>query len=39
MEAATPGLERSTAKLALSFSYTGRMFVIGRGVATAREIA
>ena len=41
MEAAIPGLERSTAKLALSFSYTGRMFVIGRGVefATAREIA
>ena len=41
MEAAIPGLERSTAKLALPFSYTGRMFVIGRGVefATAREIA
>jgi glucosamine--fructose-6-phosphate aminotransferase (isomerizing) len=41
MEAGIPGLERSTAKLALSFSYTGRMFVIGRGVefATAREIA
>ena len=41
MEAGTPALERSTAKLALSFSYTGRMFVIGRGVefATAREIA
>ena len=41
MEDAIPGLERSTAKLALSFSYTGRMFVIGRGVefATAREIA
>jgi glutamine---fructose-6-phosphate transaminase (isomerizing) len=38
---AIPNLERSTAKLALSFSYTGRMFVIGRGVefATAREIA
>lgn len=38
---AIPGLERSTAKLALSFSYTGRMFVIGRGVefCTAREIA
>ena len=37
----SPGLERSTAKLALPFSYTGRMFVIGRGVefATAREIA
>ena len=41
METAIPGLERSTAKLALPFSYTGRMFVIGRGVefATAREIA
>jgi glucosamine--fructose-6-phosphate aminotransferase (isomerizing) len=41
MEGAIPALERSTAKLALSFSYTGRMFVIGRGVefATAREIA
>jgi len=41
MQGALPGLERSTAKLALSFSYTGRMFVIGRGVefATAREIA
>jgi glutamine---fructose-6-phosphate transaminase (isomerizing) len=41
VEAAIPGLERSTAKLALPFSYTGRMFVIGRGVefATAREIA
>jgi glucosamine--fructose-6-phosphate aminotransferase (isomerizing) len=41
MDGAIPGLERSTAKLALSFSYTGRMFVIGRGVefATAREIA
>jgi glucosamine--fructose-6-phosphate aminotransferase (isomerizing) len=41
VEAAIPGLERSTTKLALPFSYTGRMFVIGRGVefATAREIA
>ncbi len=41
MANAIPGLERSTAKLALPFSYTGRMFVIGRGVefATAREIA
>lgn len=41
LEAALPGLERSTAKLALPFAYTGRMFVIGRGVefATAREIA
>ena len=41
MATAIPGLERSTAKLALPFAYTGRMFVIGRGVefATAREIA
>ena len=41
IETTLPGLERSTAKLALPFSYTGRMFVIGRGVefATAREIA
>jgi glucosamine--fructose-6-phosphate aminotransferase (isomerizing) len=40
-EGALPGLERATAPLALPFSYTGRMFVIGRGVefATAREIA
>jgi glucosamine--fructose-6-phosphate aminotransferase (isomerizing) len=40
-EAALPGLEQATAPLALPFSYTGRMFVIGRGVefATAREIA
>jgi len=40
-EAALPGLERVTAPLALPFAYTGRMFVIGRGVefATAREIA
>ena len=38
---AIPALERATAKLALSFSYTGRMFVIGRGVefCTARELA
>jgi glutamine---fructose-6-phosphate transaminase (isomerizing) len=36
-----PDLERAAAELALPFSYTGRMFVIGRGVefATAREIA
>jgi glutamine---fructose-6-phosphate transaminase (isomerizing) len=36
-----PGLERAAAAIALPFSYTGRMFVIGRGVefATAREIA
>ena len=35
------GLERATARLAVPFAYTGRMFVIGRGVefATAREIA
>jgi glutamine---fructose-6-phosphate transaminase (isomerizing) len=41
LEAALPGLERSTAKLAVPFAYTGRMFVIGRGVefASAREIA
>lgn len=41
MEGAIPALERSTSKLALPFSYTGRMFVIGRGVefSTAREIA
>ncbi len=36
-----PGFERAAATLALPFCYTGRMFVIGRGVefATAREIA
>jgi glutamine---fructose-6-phosphate transaminase (isomerizing) len=36
-----PELERATAPLAVPFAYTGRMFVIGRGVefATAREIA
>ena len=41
LEDALPGLERTTAALALPFAYTGRMFVIGRGVefATAREIA
>ncbi len=40
-EAELPRLERATAALALAFAYTGRMFVIGRGVefATAREIA
>src|SRR6185312_14371816 len=40
-EAALPGLELATVPLALPFAYTGRMFVIGRGVefATAREIA
>src|SRR6185503_16552832 len=41
MEEAIPELERTTSGLACSFSYTGRMFVIGRGTefATAREIA
>jgi glucosamine--fructose-6-phosphate aminotransferase (isomerizing) len=41
MEEAIPELEHATSGLALSFSYTGRMFVIGRGVefSTAREIA
>ena len=36
-----PLLERAAAGIALPFAYTGRMFVIGRGVefATAREIA
>jgi glucosamine--fructose-6-phosphate aminotransferase (isomerizing) len=36
-----PPLERAAAAMALPFAYTGRMFVIGRGVefATAREIA
>ena len=36
-----PALERTAAGIALPFAYTGRMFVIGRGVefATAREIA
>jgi glucosamine--fructose-6-phosphate aminotransferase (isomerizing) len=38
---AIPGFARDAEALALPFSYTGRMFVIGRGVefATAREIA
>ncbi len=38
---ALPEFERATASLAMPFAYTGRMFVIGRGVefATAREIA
>ncbi len=41
MEASLPGFTRTTAPLAVPFAYTGRMFVIGRGVefATAREIA
>jgi glucosamine--fructose-6-phosphate aminotransferase (isomerizing) len=36
-----PGFERAASALALPFAYTGRMFVIGRGIefATAREIA
>jgi glucosamine--fructose-6-phosphate aminotransferase (isomerizing) len=36
-----PALERRIGEVALPFSYTGRMFVIGRGTefATAREIA
>ena len=36
-----PSLERAAAGMVLPFAYTGRMFVIGRGVefATAREIA
>jgi glucosamine--fructose-6-phosphate aminotransferase (isomerizing) len=40
-EAGLPELERATASLAVPFAYTGRMFVIGRGVefSTAREIA
>ncbi len=38
---ALPTVEAAAAAVALPFSYTGRMFVIGRGVeyATAREIA
>ena len=41
LEQAIPGLERDAAALAVPFAFTGRMFVIGRGVefATAREIA
>jgi glucosamine--fructose-6-phosphate aminotransferase (isomerizing) len=41
LAAVLPSLEQATAGIALPFSYTGRMFVIGRGVefATAREIA
>ena len=40
-EAAIPELEQLTAELAVSFAFTGRMFVIGRGteLPTAREIA
>jgi glucosamine--fructose-6-phosphate aminotransferase (isomerizing) len=41
MAASLPAFAKVTAPLAVPFSYTGRMFVIGRGVefATAREIA
>ena len=41
LEEAIPELEREATALAVPFSFTGRMFVIGRGVefATAREIA
>ena len=41
MAEALPEFERDADALALPFAYTGRMFVIGRGVefATAREIA
>jgi glucosamine--fructose-6-phosphate aminotransferase (isomerizing) len=41
LEQALPALERQAQKLALPFSFVGRMFVIGRGpeFATAREIA
>lgn len=41
LEAAIPQLEEDTRALAVPFAFTGRMFVIGRGIefATAREIA
>jgi glucosamine--fructose-6-phosphate aminotransferase (isomerizing) len=41
LEGAMPRLEQDAAALAVPFSFTGRMFVIGRGVefGTAREIA
>jgi glucosamine--fructose-6-phosphate aminotransferase (isomerizing) len=41
LEEAIPRLERDAGALAVPFTYTGRMFVVGRGVefATAREIA
>ncbi len=41
LEASLPRFERETRALSVPFSYTGRMFVIGRGTefATAREIA
>jgi glucosamine--fructose-6-phosphate aminotransferase (isomerizing) len=41
LAASLPDLERRAPALAMSFAYTGRMFVIGRGTefATARETA
>jgi glucosamine--fructose-6-phosphate aminotransferase (isomerizing) len=41
LEEAIPRFEREASALAVPFTYTGRMFVVGRGVefATAREIA
>jgi glucosamine--fructose-6-phosphate aminotransferase (isomerizing) len=38
---ATPRLEQQVGEVGLAFAFTGRMFVIGRGVefATAREVA
>jgi glutamine---fructose-6-phosphate transaminase (isomerizing) len=41
LAAELPRLEQAVAPLAVPFSYTGRMFVIGRGpeYATAREVA
>ena len=41
LERTIPDLERDASALAVPFAFTGRMFVIGRGVefATAREIA
>jgi glucosamine--fructose-6-phosphate aminotransferase (isomerizing) len=41
LEEAVPRFEREASALAVPFTYTGRMFVVGRGVefATAREIA
>jgi glucosamine--fructose-6-phosphate aminotransferase (isomerizing) len=41
LEAAVPALERRVPELAVPFAYTGRMFVVGRGIefGTAREVA
>jgi glucosamine--fructose-6-phosphate aminotransferase (isomerizing) len=41
LEEAIPGLERTIHPIAAPFAFTGRMFVVGRGLefATAREIA